>query len=142
MQQALTYAETGHLCVATLHANNANQALERIINFFPETTHTHILMDLSMHLNAIVSQRLCLGIDRKRVAVMELMFNSGHVCELIRQGKIEEIKEARAKPLDEVRTTIENKLTQESKNQIFKNYVEGLKKKFNIVLHPDVIETN
>ena len=55
---------------------------------------------------------------------------------------IEEIKEARAKPLDEVRTTIENKLTQESKNQIFKNYVEGLKKKFNIVLHPDVIETN
>jgi twitching motility protein PilU len=94
MQQALTYAETGHLCVATLHANNANQALERIINFFPESAHAQILMDLSMHLNAIVSQRLCQGVDRKRVAVMELMFNTGHVSELIRQGKIGEIKEA------------------------------------------------
>jgi twitching motility protein PilU len=94
MQQALTYAETGHLCVATLHANNANQALERIINFFPETAHAQILMDLSMHLNAIVSQRLCLGVGRKRVAVMELMFNTGHVSELIRQGKLDQIKEA------------------------------------------------
>jgi twitching motility protein PilU len=107
MQQALTYAETGHLCVATLHANNANQALERIINFFPETAHAQILMDLSMHLNAIVSQRLCLGIDRKRVAVMELMFNTGHVCELIRQGKLEQIKEAMTRSEGNVHKTFD-----------------------------------
>jgi twitching motility protein PilU len=94
MQQALAYAETGHLCIATLHANNSNQALERIINFFPEAAHAQILMDMSMHLNAIVSQRLCLGVDRKRVAVMELMFNTGHISELIRQGKFDQIKEA------------------------------------------------
>ena len=94
MQQALAYAETGHLCVATLHANTANQALERIINFFPEPAHAQILMDLSMHLNSIVSQRLCLGVDRKRVAAMELMFNTGHVCDLIRQGELGEIKDA------------------------------------------------
>jgi twitching motility protein PilU len=94
MQQALTYAETGHLCVATLHANNANQALERIISFFPETAHVQILMDVSMHLNVIVSQRLCQGVDRKRVAAMELMFNTAHISELIRQGKLDRIKQA------------------------------------------------
>jgi twitching motility protein PilU len=93
MKQALTYAETGHLCVATLHANNADQALERIINFFPKTDQTQILMDISMHLNAIVSQRLCIGVNRKRVAAIELMFNTGHVSELIRQGKLDQIKD-------------------------------------------------
>jgi len=94
MQQALTYAETGHLCVATLHANNADQALERIISFFPEPAHAQILMDISMHLNVIVSQRLCQGVDRKRVAAMELMFNTTHVAELIRQDKLDQIKQA------------------------------------------------
>ena len=110
MQQALAYAETGHLCVATLHANNANQALERIINFFPETAHAQILMDLSMHLNAIVSQRLCLGVDRKRVAVMEMMFNTGHVSELIRQGKFEQIKEAMSRSEGAVHETFDHAL--------------------------------
>lgn len=94
MQQALAYAETGHLCVATLHANNADQALERIISFFPEPAHAQILMDISLHLNVIISQRLCQGVDRKRVAAMELMFNTAHVSELIRQGKFDEIKQA------------------------------------------------
>jgi twitching motility protein PilU len=110
MQQALSYAETGHLCVATLHANNANQALERIINFFPESAHAQILMDISMHLNAIVSQRLCLGIDRKRVAAMELMFNTGHVSELIRQGKLGEIKEAMSRSEGAVHKTFDQAL--------------------------------
>jgi twitching motility protein PilU len=107
MQQALAYAETGHLCVATLHANNANQALERIINFFPEPAHAQILMDLSMHLNAIVSQRLCQGVDRKRVAVMELMFNTGHVSELIRQGKFGEIKDTMSRSKGAVHKTFD-----------------------------------
>jgi len=94
MKHALAYAETGHLCIATLHANNANQALERILNFFPESAHKQILMDLSLHLNVIISQRLCIGIDRKRIAVVEMMFNTGHVSDLIAKGKLDEIKEA------------------------------------------------
>jgi twitching motility protein PilU len=107
MQQALTYAETGHLCVATLHANNANQALDRIISFFPEAAHAQILMDISMHLNAILSQRLCQGVDRKRVAAMELMFNTAHVSELIRQGKFDEIKQAMTRSEGMVHKTFE-----------------------------------
>jgi hypothetical protein len=94
MQQALAYAETGHLCVATLHAS----------------AHAQILMDISMHLNAIVSQRLCLGIDRKRVAVMELMFNTGHVSELIKQGKLDQIKEAMSRSEGAVHKTFDDAL--------------------------------
>lgn len=97
MKHALAYAETGHLCIATLHANNANQALERILNFFPESAHKQILMDLSLHLNVILSQRLCIGVDRKRIAVVEMMFNTGHVSDLIGKGKLDEIKEAMAR---------------------------------------------
>lgn len=107
MQQALAYAETGHLCVATLHANNANQALDRIISFFPEPAHAQILMDISMHLNVIVSQRLCQGVDRKRVAAMELMFNTAHVSELIRQGKLDEIKRAMTRSEGRVHKTFD-----------------------------------
>lgn len=110
MQQALAYAETGHLCVATLHANNANQALERIINFFPEPAHAQILMDLSMHLNTIVSQRLCQGVDRKRVAAIELMFNTGHVSDLIRQGKFGDIKDAMSRSEGMVHKTFDQAL--------------------------------
>jgi twitching motility protein PilU len=97
MKHALAYAETGHLCIATLHANNANQALERILNFFPESAHKQILMDISLHLNVILSQRLCIGVDRKRIAVVEMMFNTGHVSDLIGKGKLDEIKEAMAR---------------------------------------------
>ncbi len=110
MQQALAYAETGHLCIATLHANNANQALERIINFFPEAAHAQILMDISLHLVAIVSQRLCLGVDRKRVAAMELMFNTGHVSDLIKQGKLDQIKEAMSRSEGAVHKTFDDAL--------------------------------
>jgi len=110
MKNALAYAETGHLCVATLHANNANQALERILNFFPETAHTQILMDISMYLNAIVSQRLCIGVDRRRVAAMELMFNTGHVSELISQGKLDQIKDAMKRSNGMVHKTFDHAL--------------------------------
>jgi twitching motility protein PilU len=110
MQHALAYAETGHLCVATLHANNANEALERIINFFPEMAHKQILLDLSQHLNAIISQRLCIGVDRKRVAVMEMMFNTGHVSDLIGSGKLGEIKEAMTRSKAMVHKTFDQAL--------------------------------
>lgn len=94
MQHALAYAETGHLCLSTLHANNANQALDRILNFFPDSAHAQILMDLSLHLKAIVAQRLCHGINNKRVAAVEMMINTPYVADLIQKGKIDVIKEA------------------------------------------------
>jgi len=110
MKHALAYAETGHLCVATLHANNANEALERIVNFFPEMAHKQILLDLSLHLNAIISQRLCVGVDRKRVAVMEMMFNTGHVSDLIGKGELGEIKEAMTRSKTMVHKTFDQAL--------------------------------
>lgn len=94
MQHAIHFAETGHVCLSTLHANNANQTLERIINFFPDTAHHGLLMDLSQHLKAIISQRLIPGIDSKRVPAVEVMLNTPYISELIADARIEEIKDA------------------------------------------------
>lgn len=94
MDHAIAFAETGHLCLATLHANNANQALDRIINFFPEERRQQLLMDLSLNLKAMISQRL---IPRKessgRTVAMEIMLNSPLMSELIFKGQVHEIKE-------------------------------------------------
>lgn len=97
MKQALAYAETGHLYLATLHANNANQAIDRIINFFPEEAHKQILQDLSLNLRAIISQRLCLGHGNKRVAALERMVNTPFIAELIEKGRVDELKSAMEK---------------------------------------------
>jgi hypothetical protein len=94
MKHALAYAETGHLCISTLHANNANQALDRILNFFPDTAHAQILMDLSLHLRSIVSQRLANGVDGTRVPAVEIMINTPFISELIQKGKVDKIKDA------------------------------------------------
>lgn len=94
MQHAIAYAETGHLCLSTLHANNANQALERIINFFPESAHRQLFLDLSMHLEAIVSQRLIQSLDGQRVPAVELLIRTPYVSDLIRKAEIEGVKEA------------------------------------------------
>lgn len=110
MQHALAYAETGHLCVTTLHANNSNQTLDRILNFFPETAHAQILMDLSLHLKAIIAQRLCHGINGKRVAAVEMMFNTPYVSDLIQKGKIDVIKEAMGKSRNSVHQTFDDAL--------------------------------
>ncbi len=94
MEHAVSFAETGHLCLATLHANSANQALDRIINFFPEERHPQLLMDLSLNLKALVSQRLIPKQDGKgRVAVVEIMLNTPLVSDLIFKGEVAEIKE-------------------------------------------------
>ncbi|MFZ5493136.1 MAG: PilT/PilU family type 4a pilus ATPase [Pseudomonadota bacterium] len=93
MEHAIAFAETGHLCLATLHANNANQALDRIINFFPEERRQQLLMDLSLNLKAIVSQRLLPTVDGKgRRAAVEVMLASPLISELIRKGAVHEIK--------------------------------------------------
>ena len=94
MRQALTYAETGHLCVSTLHANNAKHAYQRILNFFPENAHKQVLQDFSTHLKAVVSQRLAIGRDGKRVAAVELMLNTPYIAELLRDGHMEKLNDA------------------------------------------------
>jgi twitching motility protein PilU len=96
MKNALAYAETGHLCLATLHANNANQALERVISFFPEDAKTNLLLGMSMNLVAIISQRLIPGKQSKRVAAVEVMINSPYMSELIEKQKMTEMKEVMA----------------------------------------------
>jgi len=93
MKNALAYAETGHLCLATLHANNANQALERVISFFPEDGRNGLLLGMSMNLVAIISQRLVPGKQTKRVAATEVMINTPYMGELIQKQKMGEIKE-------------------------------------------------
>ena len=98
MEYGIQFAETGHLCLATLHANSANQALDRIINFFPEERRQQLLMDLSLNTKAFISQRLVpreTGIGR--VAAMEIMLNTPLVADLIFKGKVGEIKEIMAK---------------------------------------------
>ncbi len=94
MQHAIAYAETGHLCLSTLHANNANQALDRIINFFPDSAHHQLYMDLSLNLRAVVSQRLIKSTDGQRVPAVEIMLLSTFVAELIQKGDIHAVKEA------------------------------------------------
>ena len=94
MEHALAFSETGHLCLATLHANSANQAMDRIINFFPEERRTQLLMDLSLNLKAVVSQRLVPRQDTKgRFAAVEVMLNSPLISDLIFKGDVSEIKE-------------------------------------------------
>lgn len=97
MQQALTYAETGHLCLSTLHAANANKALRRIVNFFPESAHNELFMDLSMHLQSIISQRLVPGINAKRVPAVEIMLSTPYVRDLVQKGDIDGLHAAMEK---------------------------------------------
>ncbi|MNS97043.1 Twitching mobility protein [compost metagenome] len=94
MEYAMQYAETGHLCLATLHANNANQAIDRIINFFPEEKRQQLLIDLSLNLKAMISQRLLPRAGRKgRVPAVEIMVGTPLVADLIFKGEIHELKE-------------------------------------------------
>lgn len=93
MEHALAFAETGHLCISTLHANNANQALDRIINFFPEERRPQLLMDLAMNLKAFVSQRLVPTVDKKRCAAIEILLGTPTISELILRGELDSIKE-------------------------------------------------
>ena len=97
MEHALAFAETGHLCISTLHANNANQAIDRIINFFPEERHKQLFNDLSLNIQAFVSQRLIKTVDNKRAAAVEILLGTATVKELIKKQDIEGIKEVMAK---------------------------------------------
>lgn len=93
MEHAINFSETGHLCLSTLHANSSNQALDRIINLFPEERRAQLLMDLSLNLRAVISQRLLPKIGGGRVAAIEILINSPLIQDLIFKGKVHEIKE-------------------------------------------------
>jgi twitching motility protein PilU len=97
MEFAIAFAETGHLCMATLHANSSNQALDRIINFFPEERRTQLLMDLSLNLKGVISQRLVPKAGGGRCAAIEILLNSPFVSDLIFKGEVHGLKEAMAK---------------------------------------------
>jgi len=93
MEHAIAFAETGHLAISTLHANNSNQAVERIVNFFPEERHNQLYMDLSLNLKGVVSQRLIPSLEGKRVAAFEVLLGTPLVSDLLLKGDIHKIKE-------------------------------------------------
>ncbi len=101
MEAAIAFAETGHICLATLHSNNADQTLERILNFFPETAHKNVLMNLALNLKAVVSQRLVTGVDGRRMAAAEVLINTPMIRDLMRRGQIHEIKQAMEESLED-----------------------------------------
>ncbi len=111
MEHAVAFAETGHLCMATLHANSANQALDRIINFFPEERRAQLLMDLSLNLKSLVSQRLLPRQEGKgRVAAVEVMLNSPLIADLIFKGEVAEIKEVMKRSREQGMQTFDQSL--------------------------------
>jgi len=94
MEAALELSNTGHLAISTLHANNSNQAMERVINLFPQDLHKQLFMDLSLNIRAVISQRLVTGVNSKRCAAIEILINTPHIADLILKGEIDEIKQA------------------------------------------------
>ena len=111
MEQALLYAETGQLCLATLHATNASQALDRILNFFPDTAHQQVLMDLSLNLKAVISQRLLRSADGgRRVPAVELLLQTSLVSDLILKGEIHQLRDAMKQGTDSGMSTFEESL--------------------------------
>lgn len=110
MKQAIAYAETGHLCLSTLHANNANQAIERILNFFPDEAKKQVLIDLSLNLRAIISLRLIPGVDHRRVPALEILMSSPYISDLIEKGKIDEIKEVMGRSREQGMQTFDQAL--------------------------------
>ena len=113
MDHAIAYAETGHLCMSTLHANNANQAIERIINFFPEDRKKQLLMDLSLNLRAVVSQRLLpVKGQSGRIAAMEVLINTPAIADLIYKGEVGLLKDAMSRTNDVGMQTFDQSLLQ------------------------------
>jgi len=94
MEAALELCNTGHLCLSTLHANNSNQAMERVINLFTQDLHKQLFLDLSLNIRAVISQRLVQSVDGRRVAAIEILINTPHIADLILKGNISDLKEA------------------------------------------------
>lgn len=110
MQHAMSYADSGHLCMSTLHANSANQAIQRVINFFPQDVRHQVLQDLSLNLRAVVGQRLITNVQGQLVPALEVMVVTPYIADLIFKGQIDEIKSAMAKGADQGMSTFDNSL--------------------------------
>jgi len=110
MEHALAFAETGHLCLSTLHANNANQAMDRIINFFPEERHKQLLQDLSLNLRGMISQRLIPTVDGKRAAAIEILLGTPRAADLISKGDVGSLKELMEKSAEQGMQTFDRAL--------------------------------
>lgn len=118
MEHAISMAETGHLVFATLHANNANQAMDRVINFFPANKHHQLLTDLSLNLKSFVAQQLIPTVDGKRRAAIEILINTPIISDLIKKGEVSEIKEIMQKSKEQGMQTFDGAL--------YELYIEGL----------------
>ncbi len=94
MEASLELCNTGHLAISTMHANNSSQAMERVINLFPQELHKQLFMDLALNLRAVISQRLVTGVDGMRVAAVEILINTPHISELILKGAVDELRTA------------------------------------------------
>jgi twitching motility protein PilU len=129
MEDAITFADTGHLCLTTLHANNANQAIERILNFFPVERHLQIFMQLSLNMRAIISQRLIPTNEGKRVAAIEILLNSPRVKDLLMKGDVALLKETMAASYFEGMQTFDQ--------HIFDLYKAGIINYDNALAHSD-----
>ncbi len=130
MEHAIAFAETGHLCLSTLHANNANQALDRIVNFFPEDRRNQLLMDLSLNLRGIVAQQLIQKVDGfGRQAVVEVLLNTPLVSDQIRKGSIEKLKELMKRSTEQGMMTFDQAL--------YQHYKEGVITYDDAVLYAD-----
>ena len=110
MEAAITFADTGHLCLGTLHSTNSNQSFERILNFFPEERHAQVLMQLSLNLRSIISQRLIPGMDGKRVPAIEILMDTPRVKELVKKGEVDILKDAMEQGIQEGCQTFDHAL--------------------------------
>lgn len=112
LMHAINYAQSGHLCIASMHANNSYHMLSRVLSFFPSDARSGLLMDLSVALKAVVSQRLVPGVKGRQIPAVEVLMNTPHIAELIRHGDIHQIKEAISNSMDDVSQTFEQALFQ------------------------------
>jgi twitching motility protein PilU len=110
MEAAITFAETGHLCLGTLHSNNANQAIERIMNFFPLERHAQIYLQLSLNLRAIISQRLIPAVNGKRIPALEILIDTPRIKDLIKKGDVDTLKEGMEQGVQEGAQTFDQAL--------------------------------
>jgi twitching motility protein PilU len=129
MEAAIDYAETGHLCLGTIHANNANQAIERVMNFFPAERHQQIYLQLSLNLKAIISQRLIPSVNGTRVAAVEILLDTPRVKDLIHKGQVDILKDAIAQGMMEGMQTFDQ--------SIFDLYMQGVIDYDNAIAYAD-----
>jgi len=129
MQHALHYSETGHLVLATLHATNSVQAIERMANLFPEDNRQQVLSDISMNIAAIIGQRLVPGVDRKRVAAVEMLLRTPYIVDLINRGELDEIRTAMGRSLEQGLQTFDQHL--------YRLYQDGLVSLEEVLKHAD-----